>query len=330
MRFFLSILCLLVTPYSIANDAQNSSLNITEWHVEWEGRPRDPFVDTLGRTWFCGQAGNYIAYLQPETGVMKRYELPPDTHPHNLIVDPGGDVWYAGNRNAHIGKLNPENGDITRFPMPDQNVKDPHTLVFNQAGNIWFTAQWGNALGFLDAQSGKIELLKVNTPRARPYGIKMDSQDRPWVVLLGTNKLAMADPKTLNIKEISLPRKDARPRRLEITADGNIWYVDYAEGFLGRYTPDTETFKEWQLPEGSQSKPYGTALDKEQRLWIADTGVSPNQIVGFDTKQERFFYRTPVSSGGSVRHMYYHSVGHAFWYGTDSGYIGRAQIIETK
>lgn len=330
MRLFLTGICMLAILAPVMNDARASELEITEWHVQWEGRPRDPFVDQLGRTWFCGQAGNYIAYLHPDTGDMKRYELSPGTHPHNLIVDKDNQVWYAGNRNGHIGKLDPENGDITRFAMPDSTIQDPHTLTFDPSGDIWFTAQWGNAAGFLQTQSGTIKLIKVKTARARPYGIKVDLHHRPWMVLLGTNKLATVETENFELREIALPRKRARPRRLEITADGNIWYVDYAEGYLGRYSPDTGTFKEWRMPSGAKSKPYGTALDKEQQLWIAETGLTPNQIVGFDTRAERFFYRSQLTNNGSIRHMYYHPQKHEFWFGVDSGYIGRARIKETE
>ena len=48
--------------------------------------------------WFVGQAGNYIAVLDPTSGVFRRYEIDPGTYPHNLIVAPDGMVWYAGNQ----------------------------------------------------------------------------------------------------------------------------------------------------------------------------------------------------------------------------------------
>jgi len=42
---------------------------INEWLVPWERtRSRDPFVAPDGRVWFCGQAGGYLAVLDPDTG----------------------------------------------------------------------------------------------------------------------------------------------------------------------------------------------------------------------------------------------------------------------
>lgn len=303
---------------------------IKEWPVPWgESRPRDPYVDpTTGRVWFCGQAGNYLAYFVPSTGEFRRFEFPNGemVGPHNLIVDKQGIVWYAGNLAGHIGRFDPKANTWKRFPMPDSMVRDPHTLVFDQQGDIWFTAQGGNAVGRLTVGTGKIALVMVPTSRARPYGIKIDSKGRPWIVLVGTNKLATVDPATMQLREITLPRAESRPRRIEITSDDKIYYVDYAGGFVGRYDPATQTVGEWQLPGGSNSRPYGTALDEEGRMWVVETS-RPNRFVAFDTRTQKFSEPTPVpSGGGTVRHMYYDAASKSIWFGTDANTIGQAVL----
>lgn len=301
---------------------------LQEWTVPWDGtRPRDPYVAPDGKVWFCGQAGNYIAYLEPASGEFKRYDILDGTHPHNLIIDDEGMVWYAGNRNAHIGKLDPETGEITEYPMPDDAARDPHTLVFDHAGDIWFTVQGGNYVGKLMTQTGKVHLIKVPTERARPYGIKIDKNNRPWIVLFGTNKVATVDPRTMALEEIELPRPETRPRRMEITGDGMIWYVDYAKGKLGRLHPQTHEVTEWPLPGGEGSRPYGTALDDQNRIWLVETGSDPNMFVGFDPETEEFFSQRPVpSGGGTVRYMYFHAPTKEIWFGADSNTIGRAKL----
>jgi len=325
------LICLMMLVDMPQNNAQtNSKLEIKEWEVPWEKtRPRDPYVDQKGRVWFCGQNGNYIAYLEPGTGEFKRFEMSKNTYPHNLIIDKEGFVWYAGNVNSHIGKLDPDNGNIEKFPMPDSAAVDPHTLVFNKDGDIWFTVQGGNFIGKLETGTGKIYLVRVSKLGSRPYGIKVDNNNRPWIVLFGTDKLATVDPTTMELEEIPLPRTNARPRRLEITSDGNIWYVDYRGGYLGRYTPENRQYKEWELPSGTSARPYGTALDDQNRIWIAETGIKPNRLVGFDTKTEEFISSTEIpSGGGSIRHMYYHPSTGEIWFGTDTNNIGKARIIE--
>jgi virginiamycin B lyase len=302
--------------------------DIKEWDVPWEDtRPRDPYVDASGKVWFVGQAGHYVAYLNPQSGEFKRYELDPGTGPHNQIVDQNGAVWFTGNRVGYIGRLDPKDGKIVKFPMPDSSVRDPHTAVFARNGDLWFTAQGGNAIGRLTVATGAVQLLKVPTARARPYGIVMDSKDRPWIVLFGTNKLATVDPATMELKEIALPRAETRPRRIAITSDDKIWYGDHAAGKLGRYDPATGQVDEWPLPGGPTSRPYAMASDDGDRVWVAQTGSQPNRFAVFDSRAGRFTGEIDVpSGGGTVRHMVFNAATRAIWFGTDNNTVGRALV----
>ncbi len=302
--------------------------SIDEWPVPWQRtRPRDPFVDRQGHVWFVGQEGHYVGMLDPASGQFRRFELDPGTGPHNLIVDDHGIVWYSGNLTGHIGRLDPATGRITKYPMPDTTIRDPHTMVFDRHGDIWFTAQSGNVVGKLTVATGDVRLIRVPTPRARPYGIMMDPQDRPWIVLFGTNKIATVDPATYELREFTLPRAAARPRRLAITRDGAIWYGDYAGGYLGRFDPATQRFEEWPLPGGASSRPYAVMNDDQDRVWLVETGVDPNLFVGFDTHARRFLPPKAVpSGGGTVRHMMFDPTRHVLWFGTDNNTIGRANL----
>jgi virginiamycin B lyase len=327
MKALLLVLAAIAAPAAVDKPPV-----IKEWPVPWaDTRPRDPYVDpTTNRIWFCGQTGDYLAYLVPTTGEFKRYELDTRTGPHNLIVDKKGFVWYTGNLAAHIGRLDPKDGSIKKYPMPDAMVRDPHTMVFDKNGDIWFSAQGGNAIGFLKVSTGEVRLLKVPTENARPYGIKLDSKGRPWVVLFGTNKIATIDPATMQLREITLPRAEARPRRMEITSDDKIWYGDYAGGMLGRYDPVAGKVDEWQLPGGADSRPYAMVRDDNDRVWVVET-KRPNKFVAFDTKTLQFSEETAVPSGGGVvRHMVYDAATKSIWFGTDANTIGRALLPEAS
>jgi len=307
---------------------------LDEWDVPWEAsRPRDPYVGPDGRVWFVGQVGHYAAALDPETGEFERFDLEDGTGPHNLIVGDDGIVWYAGNRVNHIGRLDPASGDIEKFMMPDERARDPHTLVWDPAGNIWFTVQQGNFIGHFDRGSGDVHLIEApevtggRSSSSRPYGIKIDSKGNPWIVLFNTNKIATVDPATMELQVFELPDEGARPRRLEITSDDMVWYVDYSRGYLGRLDPASGEVKEWPNPSGEESRPYGMAMDDDDRLWFVETGVQPNRFVGFDPATEEFFSQSDIASGGgSIRHMYWDQATRSIWFGTDANTIGRAQV----
>ena len=324
----LKMLTLLAGVAFIPALAEAQTLTLKEWPVPWaNSRPRDPYLDSQGRVWFVGQEGNYIAYLEPGSGEFKRFAIEDGTYPHNLIVDSKGIVWYAGNRNARIGRLDPATGAIRTFMMPDSGARDPHTLIFDKSGNIWFTVQSGGYVGRLQTTSGKIDLVKIDVPRARPYGIVIDSKGKPWFNLFGSDKLGTIDPATLNLKLVDLPRRNARGRRIEVTRDDAIWYVDYADGMLGRYDQATGKFEEWLTPGGKGSRPYAMAKDNQDRIWFVETGAQPNTFVGFDPKTKQFVAKSAIESGGgTVRHMYFHPATREIWFGTDAGTIGRAKL----
>jgi virginiamycin B lyase len=232
-----------------------------------------------------------------------------------------------GNQNATIGRIDGRTGGVDEFPMPDPAARDPHTMVFDAEGNLWFTVQQGNFVGRLTPASRKVELIKVPTPGARPYGIVIDRDGTPWIDLFGTSKLASIDPRTLKLTEHALPDAKARPRRIATTPDGFVWYDDFARGFLGRLDPKTGGVREWPMPGGPSSFPYAMSSDDRGRLWMVETGVSPNRLVGFDPEDERFFGSTAIPSGGGVvRHMVFDPKTRRIWFGTDKNTIGVADV----
>lgn len=315
---------LLAGSPSLADE--KAPVTITEWKVPWQDtRPRDPYVDAEGRVWFVGQKGDYVARLDAASGEFKRYDLDPGTGPHTVIVDDRG-VWYAGNRARHIGLLNPDSGEITKIMMPGEGPGDVHTMDFTEAGDIWFTLQGANQIGHMEAGSREVTLYDVPTDYARPYGLLVADDNRPWATLFGSYKLARASADN-GVTEIDLPRQDARPRRLALTDDGMVWYVDYAQGYLGRYNPGTGEFSEWRTPAKKNSRPYGMGADHKGWLWFVETGVSPNRLVGFDPETETFTQPVDIESGGgTVRRMHFDAERKALWFGTDTNTIGRAVI----
>lgn len=324
-----ALFCAAWLPADRAAAAEEMNpIDIDEWANPYEGRGRDPFAAGADEIWFVGQRGHYLARFTPSSGEFFKRDLPDEAGPHNLIVGSDGIVWYSGNLAGYIGRYDPDSDEIRRIEMPDEAARDPHTLVFDEnEEHIWFTVQGGNFVGRLTLADESVDLIEVPTPRARPYGIKIAEDGTPWIVLLGTNKLASVDPGSLELTEHVIPAEDARPRRLEITGDGRIWYADFARGYLGAYDPDSMSFDEWALPSGEDARPYGTALDERGRVWVVETGVSPNLFVGFDTRAEEVVSVTEIpSGGGSVRHMDYHGPTDSVWFGTDEETLGRADV----
>ena len=325
IKAFTILLLITVWP---ALDAVGDTVDIREWLVPWkDSEPGHAYVGARGRVWFVGQSDSYIANFSPETGEFNRYDLRKGAVPTALVVDTNGVIWFANNKHRYIGSLNPATGRINEFAMSDKKAKDPRSIVLDPSGDIWFTVESSNFIGFLKTADGEVNLIPVPTKKVRPHGIALDSNGNPWAAASGRNMLLSVNRVDMSVTEIETPNEDSRFRQIAITSDDRVWYADYELGNLGRYDPQDGSFAEWPLPGGTDSKPHGMAVDKDDRIWIVETGRMPNGLVGFDTGTETFLTETDIPSGaGSVSHMYYYEAAGEIWFGTGTNYIGRAKV----
>ncbi|HEY2477045.1 MAG TPA: hypothetical protein VGI19_19850 [Candidatus Cybelea sp.] len=274
-------------------------VTIREWPLPIAGsRPHDPLAMPDGSIWYTGQMADVLGRLDPRTGAIKQYPLPPNSGPHGLVADKNGNIWYTANFAGYIGKLDPRTGHVTRYPMPNPAARDPHTPLFDRHGILWFTVQNGNFVGRLDPATGSIKLVQLPSPHSLPYGMVIDSKGVPFFAEFGANRIGRIDPATMEIHEYTLPNPEARPRRIAITSGDIIWYTDYARGFLGRFDPASGNVTEWPSPGGRDSQPYGIAAIHGV-IWYSESGVEPNTIVRFDPATRRF-QTWPIPSGGGV------------------------------
>lgn len=310
------------------SDALPGLLEFKEWAVPWENsRPRDPSVSPDGSVWFVGQTGDYIAQLDPETGAMKKFDVP-GAGPHTVVVSDKGIPWYAGNKDRHIGKVDPQTGQITLFPMPEA-IHDPHTMGWTSDGHLWFTAQWSNYIGLLNTETGQVEKIALPRKNMRPYGLVVAADDRPWIAFMGDNAIGSVDPQTMTVEIFKTPAEDSLIRRIGITSDGRIWWGDNAMGHIGVYDPKTRSMQQWPTPGGEAAGIYALAIDHQDRVWYVETGLQPNRFVGFDTRTEQFISIDEVPSGGiSIRHMVFDPASSAIWFATDANTIGKAVVPE--
>jgi virginiamycin B lyase len=302
------------------------SVSFKEWKVPTLGqRSRDPFQTKDGTIWWAGQYGSLIGRLNPKTGDMKEFELPPEVKPHSIIADREGNVWYMGNGNATVGKLNPATGGITVFKMPDPKARDPHTPMFDRKGRLFFTLQNSNMIGRLTPETGEIKLITLPTTDAKPYGIKLDSQGVIWVCYNGSNKLASINPDTMEVREYPLPNQGTRVRRLALTSDDMVWYLDFARGYIGRLNPKTGETKEWASPSGPRSAPYAIAVVNDV-IWYNESHQRPDALVRFDPKTEKFQSWAIPSRVGIIRHMTVSPDGNLVFHQSSINRIGLVMI----
>ena len=279
-------------------------VSFQQWPVPTPGsRPHDPLATPDGAIWYTGNMSSKLGRLDPANGNIKEYTLKtPFSGPHGLTYRDGY-IWFAALFAGYIGKLDPKTGDITEYKMPDPAARDPHTPLFDKEGILWFTLQNSNMVGRLDPKTGDIKLQTMPTPGSQPYGMVFSSDgDTIYFDMFGTNKIGAIDRKTFTLKEYPLPDSGSRPRRIAITSDDIVWYGDYSRGRLGKLDPKTGQVTEYPSPGGPRTQPYAiTAL--HDIIWYVEAGLSPNVLVRFDPKTERFQTWAIPGGGGVVRNM---------------------------
>jgi virginiamycin B lyase len=298
----------------------NVTIKITEWITPTLGqRSRDPIEAPDGSIWWTGMYASLVGRLDPKTGEMKEFPLPPAARPHTIIPDAAGNIWYSGNSNATIGKLDPKTGKITEYKT---TARDPHSAVFHRNGMMYFTAQNARMIGRFSPLTG--ETTEVPT-EPNPYGIQMAPDGTLWVAFNGTNKIGAVNPDSLAIRYYEVPDAASRIRRLGIASDGIVWYGNSTRGLIGRLDPKTGQIKEWPSPSGPTSHPYALAVINDI-VWYNESGMRPDALVRFDPKTEKF-QSWPIPSGiGIVRNMWVTKAGNLLIHQSSSNRVGLVEI----
>jgi virginiamycin B lyase len=300
------------------------NIEIEEWRVPTLGqRSRDPVEGLDGSIWWTGMWASLVGRLDPLTGDVREYPLPPSARPHSIVPDNEGFIWYLGNSNGTVGKLNPLTGDIREY---DTGLADPHTGVFHPNGYFYFTAQRAGAVARLDPASG--EVLTVNTC-PRPYGIKVGPDGYLYVAFNGENAIGQVDPATLEVNYFAIPHEDSRIRRLDIASDGTIWYVNSSRGKIGHLDPKTGAVREWDSPSGPKSHPYAIAVIDDV-VWYNESGQRPDALVRFDPETEAFQSWAIPSGIGIIRHVWVTRDKDLLIHQSSSNRIGRVKVVDAQ
>lgn len=304
-------------PTLVAGDVE---IDIIEWLVPTLGqRSRDPVEAPDGSIWWTGMWASLAGRLDPETGVMEEFRLPPSARPHTVVPDAAGNIWYTGNSNATIGKLDPISGTITEYKT---QARDPHSATFHPNGNFYFTAQGAGMLGRLDPTTG--EVTEVDS-EPRPYGIKVGPDGTVWVAFNGTNKIGAMHPDTLEIKYFEVPNERTRIRRLDLDSKGMVWFVNSTMGKIGRLDPETGNIQQWDSPSGAESHPYAIAVI-DDIIWYNESGQRPDALVRFSPDTESFQSWAIPSGVGIVRNMWVTEDKNLLIHQTSSNRIGLVVI----
>ena len=183
-----------------------------------------------------------------------------------------------------------------RFPnTPGEPDRFTHTPDFDGQGNVWIMDRGGESLVRVDPVTAKI------TDHKGHGGGEFLSLDRDGSVWYGG--LSHFDPRQNVHDEYKFEWKQSF-RAIPISsmimdAQGDIWLTLLTSGGLGKLDRKTNSIVWWDVPI-ARARPYGIALDRDDKVWFA--GYHTSGIERFDPKTGSFrHYRLTTGAPTNIR-----------------------------
>ena len=291
-------------------------------------------LDAQGNAWGVDRSDpNRLVKLDPRTGEQKDFVLPdPKAGVHEVVIDRAGMVWVpelGGTPRTRVYRLLGFNPKTEKWEHqinadPDDMIRNPnkvgmHASVVDSKGNIYMNWFGQGAIGRYDRETGKVDVFRIPTNSAIPYGMAVDRNDNVWSALWNFGKLTKFDPTNKQWTEFTPPTYPGNMRRgVGVDSKNNVWTGIYAAGNrpakLAKLDQTTGRFTEYSIPRRG-SQPYEATADFEDNIWFPDTSPPVNQpVLGkFDPRDQSFtFYPKPQVNADSPKLQ--HTADGAVWY----------------
>jgi virginiamycin B lyase len=269
------------------------------------------------------------------------FDVPKNSHPHDVAPAPDGTVWYTGQHSGDLGRLDPRTGKIERIPLGSGSR--PHGVIVGPDGAAWVTDGGLNANVRVDPATKQVTVfpLPKEFPDANLNTGTFDHKGIYWFT--GQNGVyGRVNPATGKTEAWKAPRGRG-PYGITTTPSGEVWYVSLAGDHLAKVDVVTgeatvvEPHRKgvgprriwsdskgalwvsfWHSGEVGRYDPagkswktwslpnakygcYSVYVDDKDRVWLTD--FSANAIVRFDPKTETFESFPSNRRGASVRQM---------------------------
>ncbi|MFL6798946.1 MAG: carboxypeptidase regulatory-like domain-containing protein [Xanthobacteraceae bacterium] len=214
--------------------------------------------DHTGKIWFDTMYQGALGCLDPATGEIAYYPLPPEYNDDTVQLnftglrhEVDGKVWTKSVGTQHIFRLDIASGKWERFHPTDYlpNIRNAgiYQVISDSQNNLWMAEFTEGHLGKIDAKTTKVTWYPVPTPHARARRMQMDAQDRITVTEYRGNKVALFDTKTEKFTEYKLPDYTF-PYRANFDKNGELWASTMHTDRVVRLNPKTGDVAQYLMP----------------------------------------------------------------------------------
>jgi hypothetical protein len=208
-----------------------------------------------------------------------------------VTIDPLGSVWFGNfgwGMCDHCIPSNPGNGSISRFNLSGAPISPPlgyqggplraQGLGSDRDGNIWISSFENDSL-YVFLQGNPNRHLNVHPyDGAAPFDVAIARDGSAWVSYTGglpfgqfprsVAKYTLVNETLREQFLLFLPEADGL-RGLSLDSQGNAWLATLGSNIF-LFRPDGRKFGPFS--GGGMDHPWGTAIDGEDNVWIANFG----------------------------------------------------------
>ena len=245
------------------------TLKLTEYQIK-KFKPNAPVgllsieYDHKGKIWFDTMYQGALGCLDPKTGKIAYYPLPPEYNDDRvqlnftgLHYEVDGKVWTKSVGTQDIFRLDLKTGKWEKFHPADQlpSVKNAgiYQVMSDSHNNLWMAEFTEGHLGKIDAKTTKVTWYNMPTPHARARRMEIDSHDRVVVTEYRGNQVAVFDPKTEKFTEYALPAY-TYPYRANFDKNGEIWASTMSTDRVVRLDPKTARAVQYLMPSDTNMR----------------------------------------------------------------------------
>jgi virginiamycin B lyase len=306
---------------------------ITEYELpRLELATHDVSGDSKGGIWYSPHRSSYIGRLDPKTGAVKEYRVPPVPAgvlpgTHWIFVDKNDIVWGSENWAHNIWRFDPKTEEFKRIPW---QVKEPvnnpmgGNYAFDPDGFIWKARD--RAVSKVDSLTGNTVLKYPTKKFPGTYGAAMSKDGRyygggAWP----RDGVIVVDTKTGEVFEPD-SSPNSGPARGEFDPDNNYWGAGRG-GALVKFDTHTKRIHEYPLPTPYASL-YTTQSDKNGEIWGGE--MHAGRYFRFNPKNQQWTeYVLPEPYGIDRESWIDNSTDPVtVWYVDHDGWIVRIQPLE--
>ena len=151
----------------------------------------------------------------------------------------------------------------------------PSDIVYDRLlTRVWFLEN--NSLAYYNSTTRGNLTVERTFPGGSPQSMTIDSQERIWITLPGTNQVVEYDPTSKTVvNSFAAPASNASLQGITAAVDGTIWFAETAAKRLGHITcrPTSCNVTDYGPPPSVEiAFPIQLAVDRGGVVWFTDHG----------------------------------------------------------